>query len=167
MTPACPICHCQAHGGERQGVSAPLIHQADLVYTNSPSLANPLQFYTIDIHYPFQRSYSKVCMAFTWLKRLALTEKTLKYCCPTMLHVWEHILTIVGPFRRISTRQHLLPIDRTTGISDCYLQHGGVIRDCRRAAQIRDHPYSSGRYGHGKMKFDRLRLQCSTTRAQN
>src|SRR5262249_4369289 len=122
--------------------------------------------YTLDLHYPFQRSHSKVFMAFTWLQRRSLIEKTLKYRRPTVLHVWEHIFTIVGPFRRISTCQHLLPIDRTTWISDGYLHNGSLIRDCRRAAQIRDQPYSSGRYGCGEMKLDSLRRQCSTARAQ-
>src|SRR5262249_28179132 len=125
--------------------------------------AYPLQLYTADIHYPFQRSNGEVSMAFTLLKRWSLNEKTLKYSGPTVLHVWQHILTIVGPFRRISTCKHLLPMDRTMCISDCYLQNGSLIRDCRRAAQRRDHPDSSGRYERGEMEFDSLRLQCSTT----
>src|SRR5262249_14834548 len=122
-----------------------LIQQGDLLYTHSTSRAYPLQCYALDLHYPFQRSHSEVCMAFTWLQRRSLIGKTFKYRRPTVLHVWEHILTIVGPFRRISTRKHLLSMDWTVRISDCELQHGGLIRDCCRAAQRRDHPYSSGR----------------------
>src|SRR5262245_42891221 len=85
MTPACPICYCQAHCGERKGASIPFIQKADLLYINSTSRAYPLQLYTADIHYPFQRSDGDVSIAFTLLKRWSLNEKTLKYSRPTVL----------------------------------------------------------------------------------